>query len=154
MPELEKNARDQLLLHQFLAGIPNAVSRQLRATGEIKTLNATVTRARLRMTMLPGVARLLGEKPGEVDVLKEQIALLTEQVERVQRIRHATRQTTHDSHVMDPAAVSAATEQDTCSVNVLFASITVALTFGAVLGVEKSDISHETAGREMNKGRP
>ena len=28
MPELEKNARDQLLLHQFLAGIPNAVSRQ------------------------------------------------------------------------------------------------------------------------------
>ena len=51
MPEVEKNARDQLLLHQFLAGIPNAVSRQLRATGEIKMLDAAVTRARLLMTI-------------------------------------------------------------------------------------------------------
>ena len=40
MPELDAPAREQLLLHQFLAGIPDSVSRQLRATGEIKTLDA------------------------------------------------------------------------------------------------------------------
>ena len=82
MPELEKNARDQLLLHQFLAGIPNAVSRQLRATGEIKTLDAAITRDRLLMTIddSGSSTAAVAEKPGEVDVLKEQIALLTEQV--------------------------------------------------------------------------
>ena len=38
MPDLDSGARDQLLLHQFLAGIPDAISRQLRASGETKSL--------------------------------------------------------------------------------------------------------------------
>ena len=42
MPGLDATARDQLLLHQFLGGIPSTVSRQLRATGETKTLATTV----------------------------------------------------------------------------------------------------------------
>ena len=81
-PELEKTARDQLLLHQFLAGIPNAVSRQLRAAGEIKTLDAAITRTRLLMTIddFGSGTAAIAEKPGEIDVLKEQIALITEQV--------------------------------------------------------------------------
>ena len=33
MAGLAKEARDQLLIHQFLAGLPEPVSRQLRATG-------------------------------------------------------------------------------------------------------------------------
>ena len=40
---LDVPAREQLLLHQFLAGIPESVSRHLRATGEIKTLDSAVT---------------------------------------------------------------------------------------------------------------
>ena len=51
MPQLEATARDQLLLHQFMAGIPDTVSRQLRATGETKALADTVERARLLMAI-------------------------------------------------------------------------------------------------------
>ena len=36
MPDLDTTTRDQLLLHQFVAGLPQAVSPQLRATGEAK----------------------------------------------------------------------------------------------------------------------
>ena len=49
-PRLDKKGQDQLLLHQFLAVIPDAVSRQLRATGETKMLDAAVVWARLLMT--------------------------------------------------------------------------------------------------------
>ena len=42
MPKLEARAREQLLLHQFVAGLPNAVSRQLRATGDAKELTSTL----------------------------------------------------------------------------------------------------------------
>ena len=81
MPGLDKPARDQLLLHQFLAGAPDAVSRQLRATGEIKTLDAAVARARLLMTIDDhGQAAAISEKTSEVEMLREQVALLTEQV--------------------------------------------------------------------------
>jgi len=36
MAGLAKEARDQLLIHQFLTGLPEPVSRQLRATGETR----------------------------------------------------------------------------------------------------------------------
>ena len=81
MPGLDKPARDRLLLHQFLAGALDAVSRQLRATGEIKTLDAAVARARLLMTIdNHGQAAAISEKPNEVKLLQEQVALLTDQV--------------------------------------------------------------------------
>ena len=64
MPKLEKNAREQLLLHQFLGGLPETISRQLRATGEVKTLDTAIARARLLMTIdeperAPNLATLL-----------------------------------------------------------------------------------------------
>ena len=40
LPDLETAASDQLLLHQFLAGLPATVSRQLRAVGKAKSLQA------------------------------------------------------------------------------------------------------------------
>ena len=49
MPTLEKNARDQLLLHQFLTGISDSVSSKIRATGDIITLEKAVEKARLLM---------------------------------------------------------------------------------------------------------
>ena len=36
MPDLDAGAREQLLLHQFLAGIPSSVGKQLRTTGDTK----------------------------------------------------------------------------------------------------------------------
>lgn len=81
MPELDAPAREQLLLHQFLAGIPDPVSRQLRATGEIKTLDAAVTRSRLLMTIDEHrQVAAVKEGPTEVQLLREQVALLAEQV--------------------------------------------------------------------------
>ena len=81
MPELNAPAREQLLLHQFLAGIPDSVSRQLRATGEIKTLDAAVTRSRLLMTIDEHrQAAAVTEGPTEIQLLREQVALLAEQV--------------------------------------------------------------------------
>lgn len=81
MPDLEKPARDTLLLHQFLAGIPENVSRQLRATGESLTLDTAITRVRLLMTIDDhGQTAAVSEKPSEVELLREQVAILTEQV--------------------------------------------------------------------------
>ena len=51
MPRLDNTACDQLLLHQFLAGLPSSLSWQLRATGEARDLNSSVERARLLMSI-------------------------------------------------------------------------------------------------------
>ena len=51
MPNLDSSAIEQLLLHQFLAGIPPAVSRQLRSTGETKTLKEAIERAQLLLVI-------------------------------------------------------------------------------------------------------
>ena len=39
MPVLAAEAKQQLLVHQFLAGLPVSVSQQLRATGDTKVLD-------------------------------------------------------------------------------------------------------------------
>ena len=43
-PGQERPARDQLLLHQFVTGLPDAISRQLRAAGETRELEKAVER--------------------------------------------------------------------------------------------------------------
>ena len=44
MPGLDKPAKEKLILHQFLAGLPDSVSKQLRATGEVLALDGAVAR--------------------------------------------------------------------------------------------------------------
>ena len=82
--DLEQAAREPFLLHQFFAGIPEAISKQLRALGEVTTLNAAITRARLLMTIDSNPVAVFTEKPDEkldeVQLLREQVAVLTEQV--------------------------------------------------------------------------
>ncbi|KAL5500252.1 hypothetical protein EMCRGX_G011777 [Ephydatia muelleri] len=51
MPGIEANAKDQLLLHQLMAGLPTSITKQLRASGEIKNFNDTVQRARLLLSI-------------------------------------------------------------------------------------------------------
>ena len=81
MPSLDKNAHSELVLHQFIAGLPVHISTQLRATGDTKKLDETVERTRVLMTIIPQapVAAIESES-GEVKQLKEQISELTEQV--------------------------------------------------------------------------
>ena len=47
MPSLDKPAKEKLILHQFLAGLLDAVSKQLRATGEVLALDGAVAQTRL-----------------------------------------------------------------------------------------------------------
>ena len=89
MPKLEARAREQLLLHQFLAGLPNAVSRQLRATGDAKELTSTLERAKLLMSLeeeqpVASVSQsqrdcIVAELQGQVLALTEQVAALKHQ---------------------------------------------------------------------------
>ena len=88
LPEVANDTKEPLLLHQFLSGISEAIARQLRASGEVTTLDKAMTRARLLMTIesepvatiADKTPSLLAEKPNETRLLREQIAVLTEQV--------------------------------------------------------------------------
>ena len=51
MPNMEDTVRQTLLLHQFVAGLPILISRQLRAAGKTTELNSVLDPARLLMTM-------------------------------------------------------------------------------------------------------
>ena len=83
----DEAARGQLLLHQFLAGIPEAISRPIRASGGVKNLDKAVERARLLMTVNeadnPGYHRaavVTETQQNGTQKLEEQVAILTEQV--------------------------------------------------------------------------
>ena len=84
IPDMEQAAKEPLLLHQFLAGIPETISKQVRASGELTTLDAVVTRTKLLMAISSDSVATLTAKPNvktdEMQLLREQVASLTEQV--------------------------------------------------------------------------
>lgn len=82
MPNLEASARNQLLLHQLLAGLPSSISKQLRATGDTTNLDGVLERARLLIMIEdhPEQAAVVSQPSTEVLLMKEQLAELTEQV--------------------------------------------------------------------------
>ena len=91
MPELPQEARDRLLLHQFLNGLPPVISKQLRSTGDTRELEATVERARLLITIsesdqeqksIASISRNDTEVKERCEVMQltTQVAELTEQV--------------------------------------------------------------------------
>ena len=81
MPELAEDASQQLLIHQFLAGLPAPVSRQLQAVGNTTNLEQIVECAKVLMVVDSSekVAAVQSEN-SEVSSLKAQIQELTEQV--------------------------------------------------------------------------
>ena len=55
MAELtDDTVRRQLILHQFLSGIPEAISKQIRASGDVEDLPSIVERSRLLMKVNVG----------------------------------------------------------------------------------------------------
>ena len=83
MPDVEEGTRKQLLRHQFLAGLPAAVSKKLRATGEIDDLDKMVDRAKLLLTLDHEERAATVSSPttsSDVALLQQQVATLTEQV--------------------------------------------------------------------------
>ena len=51
MPDVTGAAREQLLLHQFLAGLPVSISKQLRVAGDVTRVETALERARLLMAL-------------------------------------------------------------------------------------------------------
>ncbi|XP_065889767.1 retroviral-like aspartic protease 1 [Dysidea avara] len=75
MPGLTADARKQLLIHQFLAGLPASLSRQLRASGNTADLDELVQRAKILMVVDGGERQTVAVHSGisEVSELKSQI---------------------------------------------------------------------------------
>ena len=101
MPGLPNKAKEQFLLHQFLAGLPSAISKQLCSLGDTKALDAMVERAQLLISIekdheQKGVAPILqddrGSKLSEVTELKAQLVELSEQVAALAAIQSSKRQ--------------------------------------------------------------
>ena len=51
MPDISGPAREQLLLYQFLAGLPLSISKQIRAVGDVSRVETAVERAHLLMPL-------------------------------------------------------------------------------------------------------
>ena len=85
MPELDATARDQLLMHQFLTGVPSDVSKPIRAASEVTSLDQAIEKARLLMAVdgkdpTPVAAVNEGATANQLQELQGQISALTEQV--------------------------------------------------------------------------
>ena len=79
MPGASEDTRKQLLLHQFVSGLPISISKQLRAMGELNDLDAVTERAKLLM-IIKEPQKIAVIQTNEFQDLKEQITLLIEQV--------------------------------------------------------------------------
>jgi len=85
MPALETAVRNQLLLHQLLAGLPSSISMQIRASGETSDLDKVMERVCLLLTVenrqpQHTTAMVPLEQTNELSALREQMALFTDQV--------------------------------------------------------------------------
>ena len=86
MPKLDSTLKEQLILHQFVAGLPATVCRQLRAAGDMTNLQSTLERAKLLLSLeaeqnVAAVAPQMGTSSSHcMERLVEQVAALTEQV--------------------------------------------------------------------------
>ena len=82
MPELSEDASRQLLIHQFLNGLPAPVSRQLRAVGNTTNLEQLVERAKVLMVVDDNSREVAAVQleTSELPKLKTQIQELTAQV--------------------------------------------------------------------------
>ena len=145
MPTADATTRQQLLIHQFLAGLPTEVSKRLRAAGEIDDLAKLIQRAKLLMTI--DAKEKPEEKPvaavqqpiDQVEAITKQVAALTEQIAAI---------TTNQRNTSQPASqcVFVAISRVMCSV-------TVRRQKGAIR-VEELATSPKIVARETDKGSP
>ena len=80
LPTADTSTNKQLLLHQFINGLPSSLSTQLQATGQINDLKTAMERAKLLMTLKEELDKTAAVQSSEVAALKDQISVLTEQV--------------------------------------------------------------------------
>ena len=83
MPEIDGSAQEQLLLHQFLAGLLLIISKQLWATGDVNKLETAVERARLLLSLEAEKGDTTFVAATEVKEEKQQVQQLQEQIEQL-----------------------------------------------------------------------
>ena len=141
MPTVDAGTKGQLLLHQFVTGLPSRVSKQLRAVGEINDLDKVLERAKLLLTMdeqektaaIKTTERLL-----EMEVLQQQVSVLSEQVAAL-----TSRLPRGDLlHCADATTVAS---QGTFSA--------IAQSSGDAIPADGRDTQLESVGRETREGR-
>ena len=79
MPDAETAARNQLLLHRFISGLPTHIGKQLCEMGEVNDLDRVLEWAKLLMT-IEEPQKIAAVQTSEVQELREQVSILTEQV--------------------------------------------------------------------------
>ena len=98
MPYLALVAKDQLLVHQFLAGLLQDISKQLQATGITNTLSETMERAKLIMVVNHhSQAAAVSTEPvnsntNDIQQLQQQLTTISEQVAALS-VCHTTKHT-------------------------------------------------------------
>ena len=107
MPNLEASAWNQLLLYQLLAGLPNSISKQLRATGNTTSMDSVLERARLLIMTEdpPERAAVVTESSSKALLIKEQLAELTEQVALLTSSRERQQPAVHCFYCNQPVHV-------------------------------------------------
>ena len=87
MPDVGGAARDQILLHHFLAGLPVQICKQLWAAGDVRSMEIALEQARLLMSLEAEQQQTLYNatvtsvpQDQQVQQLKEQVDKLTAQV--------------------------------------------------------------------------
>ena len=138
MPTADAATRQQLLIHQFLSGLPTEVSKRLRAAGEVDDLEKLIQRAKLLMTIDAK------EKPEEKSVAAVQQPI--SQVEAITKQVAAALTNGMPASQPDSQYVFAA-------INRVMYSVTVQGQKGATR-VEELATSPKIADRETDKGRP
>ena len=79
MPDADAVMHTQLLLHQFVSGLPVHIGKQLRAMGDVSNLDRVLERAKLLMA-IEEPQKTAAVQTSEMQKLKEQVSTLTEQV--------------------------------------------------------------------------
>ena len=86
MPDISSATRNQLLLHQFLAGLLVQICKQLQAAGDVTSMETALERARLLMSLeaeqeqTSCTAAVTPVPQKQMQQLKEQVDELTAQV--------------------------------------------------------------------------
>ena len=80
LPSADASTSKELLLHQFISGLPSSLSKLLRTGSQIDDLKTAMERAKLLMTLKEEPDKTAAIQTAEVTALKEQISLLSEQV--------------------------------------------------------------------------
>ena len=83
MPGISEDAREQLLLHHFLDGVPVSISRQLRTLADITTVQDALAKARSLMTTLEDCEYRTPEKPAPLDPSETRLSSIEKTLEEL-----------------------------------------------------------------------